>query len=250
LIAIVLAGGYAKRLWPLTLNQPKVLLPIAGKPIIDHIIEKLVLIHPPIKRIIISTNLRFHPQFQAWLKTRMYPNVELIPDNSKSEEDKPGAVGALANIATILNNEDMLVVAGDNLFTDDLKGFLNFFKEKHASTMALYRARNLNEVRRGAEVTTDNEGRIIEFTEKPTQPKTTLVGACIYAFPAKIPRKLKEYLELELPKDDAGRFIEWLHRQEPVYGYMLKDYLWDIGTMESYKAADKFFSAKLSHTQI
>jgi len=242
LIAIILAGGYAKRLWPLTLNKPKALLPIANKPMIDHIIEKLIPLSLLVTRIIISTNLRFQPQFQSWLKTRKYPNTELMPDDSRREEEKLGAVRALADIAAKID-EDMLVIAGDNLTTDNLEGFLHFFHEKHAPTIALYHARNIDEARSGATVTIDNEGKMLEFIEKPSNPKTTLVGACIYALPLKTRDRLKQYLELRLPIDEPGRFIEWLHKQEPVYGYMLQDYLWDIGTLESYQAADKFFSA-------
>jgi len=242
LIAIILAGGYAKRLWPLTLNMPKALLPIASKPMIDRVMEKLIPLSPSITKIIISTNLRFQPQFQSWLEARKYSNIELVPDISQSEEEKLGALRALANIAAKIN-EDMLVIAGDNLFTDNLKGFLHFFHERHASTVALYHAKNMDEARSGATVSLDNEDRIVEFVEKPSNPKATLVGACVYAFPEKIRNKLKEYLELGLPTDEPGRFIEWLHKQEPVYGYILKDYLWDIGTLESYQAADKFFSA-------
>jgi len=250
LIAIILAGGYAKRLWPHTLNKPKALLPIASKPMIDHIIEKLIPLSPLspfITKIIISTNLRFQIQFQSWLETRKYPNVELIPDDSRREEEKLGAVRALANIATRID-EDTLVMAGDNLTTDNLKGFLHFFHEKRAPTIALYHAENIDEARSGATVRIDNEGKIVEFIEKPSDPKTTLVGACIYTFPARICNRFKEYLELRLPTDEPGRFIEWLHKQEPLYGYMLNDYLWDIGTLESYQAADKFFFAiKSSH---
>lgn len=245
MIAIILAGGYAKRLWPITLNRPKALLPIAGKPMIDHIIEKLTPLSPLITKIIISTNLRFQPQFQSWLETRKHPKTELVPDDSRREEEKLGAVRALANIAAKIN-EDMLVIAGDNLSTDNLKGFLRFFHEKHAPTIALYHAKNIDEARSGATVTIDNEGKIVEFVEKPSNPKTTLIGACIYALPAKICNRLKEYLELRLPTDQPGRFIEWLHKQEPIYGYTLQDYLWDIGTLESYQAADKFFSTTKS----
>jgi len=246
MIAIVLAGGYAKRLWPLTLNKPKALLPIAGKPMIDYAVEKLVPLNPPISRIILSTNLRFQPQFREWLRARGYPNLELVPDSSLREEEKIGAIRALANIMAKTGDEDVMVLAGDNLFTDDLEGFLRFFDEKHASTIALYYAKSVDEARRGATVTIDEEGRALEFVEKPTHPKTTLVGACVYAFPAGIGKRLKEYLELGLPADEPGRFIEWLHKQEPVYGYMLKDYLWDIGTLESYRAADRFFSMRSS----
>ena len=242
MIAIILAGGYAKRLWPLTLDKPKALLPIAGKPMIDHVVEKLTSLDPPMHKIILSTNLKFHSQFQKWLKNSEYHGIELMPENSSKEEEKLGAVRAIADVVEKIGKEDVLVLAGDNLFTDKLDGFLRFFYEKHAPTIALYYARSVAETKKGSTVVIGESGRILEFVEKPRRPKTTLVGSCVYAFPAGIDKRLKEYLKLGLAVDEPGRFIEWLHKQESVYGYMLEDYLWDIGTIDSYKAADEFFS--------
>ena len=242
MIAIILAGGYAKRLWPLTLDKPKALLPIAGKPMINYVAEKVTSLDPPMSRIILSTNLKFHFQFQKWLKNSEYHGVELMPEKSSKEEEKLGAVRALADIVEKIGEEDVLVLAGDNLFTDKLDGFLRFFYEKHAPTIALYYARSVAEAKRGSTVVISESGKISEFAEKPKHPKTTLVGACVYAFPAGIGKRLKKYLELGLATDEPGRFIEWLHKQEPVYGYMLESYLWDIGTIHSYKAADEFFA--------
>ncbi|HML02156.1 MAG TPA: nucleotidyltransferase family protein [Candidatus Bathyarchaeia archaeon] len=242
MIAIILAGGYAKRLWPLTANKPKALLPISGKPIVNYVIEKITPLDPPVSRIILSTNLRFQSQFKKWLKNTEYCHVELMPERSSKEEEKLGAVRALADIVEKIGEEDVLVLAGDNLFNDNLGNFLSFFRKKHAPTIALYYAGSVAEAKRGSTVVTGESGQIIEFVEKPMHPKATLVGACVYAFPARIGKRLKEYLQLGLAADEPGRFIQWLHKQEPVYGYMLKDYLWDIGTIESYKAADKFFS--------
>lgn len=242
MIAIVLAGGYAKRLWPLTLDTPKALLPVAGKPVIDHIIEKLDSLSPPLSRIVLSTNLRFQPQFQEWMATRTYRGVELVPDDSSSEEQKPGAVKAMADIIEEAGEEDVLVVAGDGLFTDNLVGFIQFFGEKRASTVALYNARNVEEAKRCGTVIVGEGGRILEFVEKPLYPKTTLVCGCVYSFPKRIGKRFKEYLALGLPTDQPGRFIEWLHKREPVYGYMLQEYLWDVGTRESYRTAYQFFS--------
>jgi glucose-1-phosphate thymidylyltransferase len=242
MIAIILAGGYAKRLWPLTLEKPKALLPVAGKPIINYIVEKLVSLEPPLSEIILSTNLRFLSQFEGWLQNDQYHNVRIIPERSRSESEKLGAVRALADIVDKLEGEETLVLAGDNLFTDKLEGLVRFFRERQAPTVALYYARNLAETRRGSAVTMDKRNMILEFVEKPSNPKSTLVGACLYAFPKGITRRLREYLSLGQTTDEPGRFIEWLHQQEPVYGYLLKDYLWDIGTIESYKAADEEFA--------
>jgi glucose-1-phosphate thymidylyltransferase len=242
MIAIILAGGYAKRLRPLTTNKPKALLPISGKPLLDYVVEKLTVLDPPMSRIILSTNLRFQSQFEKWLENSGYCHMELMPERSSKEEEKLGAVRALANIIEKIDEEDVLVLAGDSLFNDKLDNFVSFFYEKHAPTIALYRARSIAEAKRGSTVVISESGQIIEFVEKPTHPKTTLVGACVYAFPMGIGKRLKEYLRSGLTTDEPGRFIQWLHKQEPVYGYMFKDYLWDIGTIESYKAADTFFS--------
>jgi len=241
MIAIILAGGYAKRLWPLTLNKPKALLPISGKPMVNYVVEKLESLDPPMSRIILSTNLRFQSQFKKWLENTEYHGVELMPERSTKEAEKLGAVRALADIVEKIGEEDVLVLAGDSVFTDMLDSFLCFFHEKRAPTIALYHARSVAEAKRGSTVAISESGRILEFEEKATRPRTTLVGACVYAFPAGISKRLKEYLELGLATDQPGRFIEWLYKQEPVYGYMFKDYLWDIGTIRSYKAAERFF---------
>lgn len=242
MIAIVLAGGYAKRLWPLTLDRPKALLPVAGKSAIDYVVEKLISLSPRPNRMIVLTNLRFQSQFQDWLEAGQHQDIELIPEESLKEEEKFGAVKAIAEISKTTGQEDMLIVPCDNLFTDDLQCFLRFFSEKHAPTIVLYHAKSVDETRNGSNVAVDEDGRVLEFVEKPTNPKTTLVGASIYAFPVGIGRRFEEYLQQRLSIDEPGKFIEWLHKQEPVYGYVLKDYLWDIGTIESYEAADEFFS--------
>jgi len=241
MIAIILAGGYAKRLWPLTFDKPKALLPISGQPIVNYVVEKLISLDPSMNRIVLSINLRFQSQFEKWLNNTAYSGIELMPEKSSKEEEKLGAVRALADIVEKIGKEDVLVLAGDSLFTDKLDGFLNFFYEKRASIIALYNAKSIAEAKRGSTVVISESGRILEFMEKPMYPRTTLVGACVYAFPTGIGKRLKEYLRLGLTTDEPGRFIEWLHKQEPVYGYMLKDYLWDIGTIESYKTADTYF---------
>jgi glucose-1-phosphate thymidylyltransferase len=242
MIAIILAGGYAKRLWPLTLDKPKALLPVAGKPIIDYVVEKLVSLEPPVSKIILSTNLKFLSHFEEWLENSQYHIIRLIPEDSRSEKEKLGAVRALADIVDKMGGKEALVAAGDSLFTDRLEGFVRFFHERHAPTVALYHARNLAETKKGSSVMIDNSNRVLEFVEKPSRPKSTLVGACLYALPAGISRRFREYLALGQTTDEPGRFIEWLHLQEPVYGYLLKDYLWDIGTIDSYKAANEFFA--------
>jgi glucose-1-phosphate thymidylyltransferase len=242
LYAIVLAGGYAKRLWPLTKNTPKTLLPIAGKPILDYVIEKLEALNPPLRGIVLSTNMFFQSQFKEWLASRDFKNVVLLPDESDSEEKKPGAIKAMANIVASEEEDDVLVIAGDGMFQDNLSDMIESFYRKKTSVVAVYTVKSLEEAKRCAVIKADKQGKITAFTEKPAQPKSKLACGAVYVFPKAVKSWLAEYLALGLPTDQPGRFVEWLHKKEPVYGYTLKDYLWDIGTKEAYKECNQYFS--------
>ncbi len=243
--AIVLAGGYAKRLWPLTIGVPKALLPIAGKPLLDYIVEKLQALNPPLSRIVLSTNMLFQPQFKDWLDKRCYKNIEIIPDDSSCEAEKPGAIKAMANIIRKMPEEDVFVIAGDGMFTEDLTGLLKAFMEKNMSVVAIYNVPTFEDAARCATVKVGLDGRVLDFIEKPSEPKTKTVCGAVYIFPKRVNQQLNEYLSSGLPTDQPGRFVEWLYRQEPVYGYMLSDPLWDIGTHEAYKACDEYFRKHL-----
>ncbi len=244
MFAIVLAGGYAKRLLPLTKDTPKALLPIAGQPILDYVIGKLESLSPPLTRIVLSTNQRFQPQFKAWLDSTKHRNVVLLPDDSESEVQKPGAIKAMANIVAFADEDDVLVIAGDGMFDDDLSAMMEMFREKRAAVVALYEARSFEEAKRCAVASADETARITRFQEKPTDPEDISVCGAVYMFPKGVRKLLAEYMAQELPADQPGRFIEWLYKKQPVYGYVLKDYLWDIGTKEAYKECNQYYSSK------
>jgi glucose-1-phosphate thymidylyltransferase len=239
--AIVLAGGYARRLWPLTLDTPKALLPIAGRPILDYVVDKLEALNPPLTRIVLSTNMHFQPQFRKWFESHDYKNVVLLPDESDNETQKPGAIKAMANIVAFADEDDVLVIAGDGMFNDDLSAMLQTFRQKKAAVVALYALRSLEEAKRCGVAVADEKGKIVDFTEKPPEPKTTTACGAVYIFPKNVGKRLAEYISLRLPTDQPGRFIEWLYKQEPVYSYTLKDYLWDIGTQEAYEECNQHF---------
>ncbi|MCP8318500.1 MAG: nucleotidyltransferase family protein [Candidatus Methylarchaceae archaeon HK01B] len=239
MIAIILAGGYATRLWPLTIDKPKPLLPIAEKPIIEYTIEKLVK-QKIIERTILSINKKFEPKFKEWQRMSHNP-VEMVADRSRSEEEKLGAVKALENITSNID-DDCFILAGDNLFTSDLDGMIRTFKEKNAPIVALYDVKIRDLAREYSTINLNEDGRIIEFTEKPKKPKTTLIGTCMYILPKRTLPRLREHLESGLGRDEPGLFIEWLHKQEPVYGYILEGHWFDIGNLGLYKEAERFFS--------
>lgn len=242
LYAIVLAGGYATRLWPLTKGTAKALLPIAGKPILNYLIDKLQAIQPQISRIIISTNLLFQLQFEGWLTMSGYRDIMLIPDHASNETEKPGAIRAMADIIGELPDDDVLVIAGDGMFNDDLSGLIQLFLKKQESVVAIYYACSLEDAKRCATVSMAKDGQIVEFIEKPVEPKTKKVCGAVYLFKKGIGKQLNTYLELKHSADQPGRFVEWLCRREPVYGYMLSDPLWDIGTHQAYQACDEYFT--------
>jgi len=239
MMAVVLAGGYGKRLWPITRDVAKPLLPVAGRPVVDYLMEKFLPLKDCLNRIIVLTNSRFKGQFEDWAMRWTKLNVEVVSDGSSNEYEKPGAVGALAKIAHMVG-EEFLVVAGDCIYEDDLAGFIESFKSKRLTTVGVYQAEYVSQVKRGSSVLLGQDNRIIAFVEKPEAPLSWLVGAVVYAFPLRIKDRIVEYAGLGLPKDEPGRLIEWLHRVEPVYGYMLKGSVWDIGTPESYGEAEKY----------
>jgi glucose-1-phosphate thymidylyltransferase len=238
--ALVLAGGFAKRLWPLTIDQPKPLLPVAGRPIIDYTLDKLEEIG--VQEITVSTNMKFKSHFENWIMESGRKNVELVVEESRSEREKLGAVKALARLTSGMRG-DYVVVAGDNLFTGSLKGMMEAYRRLNSPIIGLYDVRNFELAKSYSTVVVDSSFRISEFIEKPENPKTTLIGTCLYILPETSLRRLEEYVQIGLNADAPGRFIEWLCVKEPVYGYLLEGVWWDIGTIQSYNEAKRYFSS-------
>jgi glucose-1-phosphate thymidylyltransferase len=236
--AVILAGGYGRRMRELTAG-PKSLLPVAGRPAIDYILNRLNEIAP--EEILLTTNIRFKPVFESWLAAEHLTNIELVVEQSRSEKEKPGAVGALAQLAPKLEHDDYLVICGDNIFTSSLTGMLEYYLRKRKPVVALYRQKSLEEVRLGSIVTLGSDNRIISFEEKPKKPATTIVGACVYILPYASLLRTREYLDGGGDRDEPGNFISWLCKQEEVYGYMLASYVWDIGTPKGYEELQKEF---------
>lgn len=238
--ALILAAGYATRLYPLTKDRPKPLLPVAGRPMIDYIVEKILEVKE-VNHLYVVTNHKFAQRVREWgEKASLSCPFSVIDDGTTSDEDKAGAVGDLdfvVNKEAI--NEDLLVVAGDNLFDFKITNLVEFFKKKGRQTsIALYDVGDRDLVKRYSVVTLDSEDRIINFEEKPPQPQTTLIAICMYIFPPSSLKRIKEYLGKGLNPDAPGYFISWLYQQEKVYGYAVSGRWFDIGGFESLSKAD------------
>jgi glucose-1-phosphate thymidylyltransferase len=227
-----MAGGYATRLWPITRTKPKPLLPVGKRRIIDHIYEKLRRFDVP---IIISTNKRFEDDFKRWATNK---EIELVIEETTEEKEKLGAVKALAEIAKTV--DEMLVVAGDNLFSFTLNGFVEYYKQKRAPVTALYDVGDFELAKRYGVAELDGE-RILRFHEKPERPPSTLVGIGIYAFPRYAIKMLLEYVESSEKHDNLGDFLSWLCKNTEVFGYPFDGEWYDVGNPDSYIKAFKLF---------
>lgn len=242
---LLLAAGYATRLYPLTSNQPKPLLPVAGRPVMEYILD---IINPlkDITEIFVVTNEKFYSNFEKWKDglTSGSEKITLVNDRTATNEDRLGATGDIGFVIREKRiREDMLVLAGDNIFKADLTGFIDFSLSKRPSvSIGLYDVNDLHLARKYGIVSLDASGRITEFKEKPKKPDSTLAAKCLYFIPVEKLGVVKEYLSADASKDAPGYFIEWLSRKEYVFGYVFKNEKWfDIGDKASYEEADHLF---------
>ena len=243
---IILAAGYATRLHPLTLNKAKPLLEVGGKPIIEWVMDNLAPV-PDLKTIYVVTNEKFAKDFQDWAKSysSRHPNLKLkiVNDGTTSDSDKLGAIGDINLVITRedLNNEDLLVVAGDNLFSEPLTDFVANARGAKA-VLATYDVGDLEAVKKYSNITTDNEGVITDFEEKPPKPKDTLAGIALYYFSRETVPMFTTYTAAGNNPDQPGRFIQWLYKQTPVKTAQIKGTWFDIGSKETLAEANKIFS--------
>lgn len=241
--ALILAAGYATRLYPLTLDKAKPLLSVAGRPAIEHIIERIEEIEE-VNEVLIVTNDKFFEQFEQWRRqfTTKKP-LRVLNDRSLSEVDRLGAIGDMDfAIKEAGVKDDLLVIAGDNLFELGLREFIDFARGKMpASSIGLYKLKDIEAVKRYSEVFLDKDSKIIKFEEKPEKPSSTLVAKCIYFFPQAKLSLISEYLASGASHDAPGHYIGWLCKKDAVYGFTFYGRWYDIGNHEIYKKADKDF---------
>ena len=231
--AVVLAGGYATRLWPITKHRPKMFLPIGDSTVIDRIFEELEA-DDRIDEVFVSTNERFESEFQAHLEASPYEKPTLSVEDTEAEDEKFGVVGALAQlIEREAVDDDLVVVAGDNLISFDLSDFMDYFEAKGTPTLAAYDVGSREKAKSYGLVELEGD-QVVDFQEKPDDPNSTLVSIACYAFPAESLSLLPTYLEEGDNPDEPGWFVQWLQDREPTYAFTFEGAWFDIGTPESY----------------
>jgi len=243
---IVLAAGYATRLYPLTLTKPKPLLPVAGRPMIEYVLDNLTPIGG-IDRIYIVTNARFAGYFQRWSNqyraTRANLNFTVVNDGSTDDANKLGAIGDIHFVLKTQNvDDDLIVVAGDNLFSEKLGGFGKFCRAKSAPVLALYDVGNLEEIKKYNAITLDGDGRITFFEEKPAKPTSTLTGIALYFYPRTTIPLIRQYIIEGNNPDQPGRLVQWLYTRAPVYTWRVPGIWFDIGSKETLEEAGRIFA--------
>ena len=231
--AVVLAGGYATRLWPITKHRPKMLLPVGETTVIDRIFDELEA-DERITDVYVSTNERFAEDFEAHLAASPFDAPTLSVEETTEESEKFGVVGALAQLVEREGIEDdTLVIAGDNLISFAVSDFLDFFASREGTALAAYDV-GARERATSYGVVDVEDGRVVDFQEKPDEPKSTLVSIACYGFPAETLDRLEAYLAEDNNPDEPGWFLQWLYQREPVHAFTFDGAWFDIGTPESY----------------
>jgi glucose-1-phosphate thymidylyltransferase len=239
---VVLAAGYATRLRPLTDTWAKELLPVGGRPIVDWILDAVEAV-PSVDGIHLVTNRRKAPAFETWAEGR---RVQVHDDGTTSNEDRLGAIGDLRFVVErAALDDDLLVIAGDNLFEFSLTDYELFWRAKgEASAVAVRDVGSLELATHYGIVALDDGGRIVDFVEKPADPPSTLAATATYLFHRAHVRLLDDYLSAGNSSDQPGRFVEWLCRRAPVYGWEFDGAWYDIGDSEQLLGADNLLRAE------
>jgi glucose-1-phosphate thymidylyltransferase len=245
---IILAAGYATRLYPLTLTQPKPLLPVAGKPMIEYVLDNLAPIDG-IDHIYVVTNAKFAGHFQHWSMDyradKAKPDITIVNDLSTDDTNKLGAIGDIHFVLKSQNvADDIIVVAGDNLFSDKLPDFGRYCCEKNAPVLAVYDVGDLEQIKKYNSINLDSTGRITFFEEKPKNPTSTLTGIALYYYPKSTLPLIKQYIAEGNNPDQPGRLIQWLYPRLPVYTWKVPGLWYDIGSKETLEEANRLFARK------
>ena len=240
--AIILAAGYATRLRPLTDTWAKELLPVGGRPIIDWILDRVREVDE-VDAVHVVTNARKAPSFLEWAGGR---DVVVHDDGTTSNEDRLGAVGDMAFVIDRAGlDDDLLVIAGDNLFAYAITDFVGFWRGTGpASAVAVRDVGSLELAAQYGIVSLDRDGRILDFVEKPADPPSTLAATATYLYHRDHARLIRAYLAAGQSPDQPGRFVAWLHRHAPVYGWQFDAPWYDIGNKAQLLEADNWLRAQ------
>ena len=241
--ALILAAGYATRLYPLTINTPKPLLPVGDKAMIDYIVDEIETI-PEISEIFVVTNHRFAAHFDDWAKERTEkdaanasaPKIVVIDDGTTDDTNKLGAIGDIQFVINTQSiDDDLMIIAGDNLFTYKLKDMYDFFMENRKDTLVAIHVEDVEQLRKLAVATLDEDNKVLHLAEKPVIPRSTVAIYATYFYLRETLPMIRQYLDEGNTPDAPGNFPSWLYTRKDVYAFRAPGTCIDIGTPENYK---------------
>jgi len=244
--AVILAAGFATRLYPLTLHRAKPLLEVAGRPGIEYILDALApLVAVGLKNVHVVCNQRFRPQFETAFPEGRWPfSIHVVSNGVLDAGKKRGAVGHMAiGVSCTEAGSPFLVLAGDNLFDFDLLDLWRRFLEVGGcSVVVTYRTDTPEHTSLFNNLDVGPDGRIVSFIEKPERPVSREFATCIYLFSQETRWHLDEYMRSGTDPDKAGQFISWLACRVPVYTVEPQGHWFDIGSLEDLKVASEYFA--------
>lgn len=242
---LILAAGYATRLYPLTLTQPKPLLPVAGKPMMEYVLDNIAPIG--VDRVYVVTNAKFAEHFQRWSddyrRTKAKIDFTVVNDKSTDDSNKLGAIGDIHLVLTREKlDDDLIVVAGDNLFSQSLEEFGRYCRSKNAPVLGVYDVGSLELIKKYSSITLDTDGRITNFEEKPQNPTSTLTGIALYYYPKHTLPLITKYIAEGNNPDQPGRLVQWMYQRTPFYTWQVPGLWYDIGSKENLEEANRIYA--------
>ncbi|MFV8814289.1 nucleotidyltransferase family protein [Aerococcus urinaeequi] len=243
--AIILAAGYATRLYPLTKNQPKPLLQVGDKTILDTIVEKMEEVKD-LDEIFIVTNNKFHQHFEDWAEKSTYQTkLTIVNDGTLSNDDRKGALGDIHYVIEHAQvNDDLLIAAGDNLFGFLLVDLVDFYQQHDGNVISIYKEDDPEQLIRGGTADIDENDKVIGFEEKPEKVNYPYSVPTFYIIQKSDLSLFEQYKNEGHNMDANGNFIPYLINYSDVYGYVFDEYRYDIGNLESYNKVQEIFSNK------
>ena len=234
--SIILAAGYATRMYPLTLNYPKPLLEVGGKKIIDWLIEDLE--KAGVERTVVVSNHKFISQFQAWAEGR--ENTIVLDDGSEDNDHRLGAVKDIEFAIEKANiDDDIVVLAGDNVLNFSLSSFIDYGRKKKTSCIMRHEEKDENKLRKTGVIEINEDELVLNMEEKPKEPKSNWAVPPFYYYTKEDKDLIKEGIASGCGTDAPGSFVSWLVKTRPVHAYRMIGERFDVGSIEGYEKIKK-----------
>lgn len=242
MICMVLAAGYATRLYPLTENFPKPLLDVGGKSILDRLLEDIDK-QLEITGIVVISNHKFINHFEQWKRKSSFKNsITVIDDGSTDNDNRLGAVKDIQFAIERLDiNDDLLIIAGDNVVDFSFGEFICFAKEKNTSCVMCHKENDIQKLQKTAVITKNNNGLITSYEEKPQKPKGDMAVPPFYFYKNSDIKRIEESIADGCNTDAPGSFAAWLSSKTDMYAWEMTGNRYDIGDLKSYRTVQKIF---------